>query len=410
MIIHIAGPSGSGKTTLGKRLKEHYKDKVIVKDLDDLLWKEFIPWQEKTDITAADFFANFELNYQEYIDNFIKKNKGKPIIFVGINTFIMNEMQQFKGVDRHFPKAFFDLRADHKYYIDIPVEQVMKQKFYRMMDDFCNSKDIIFSDLLENEKKTRKNIMDDIMRQTHIKEVRIQTEKWNKFYKDKGYEYLSNDEIYKKISSLLDKIVNKNGGKYYNKYMKYKIKYLNIKGGNNNKLFAQHLANFMKENNISNKDYAIIAGYCVAQLTKRSVTDLDVIVSKDAYEKLSEVLLHGSAEITKTNKLFLETPYGEIEFFERENTGFPSKQFSLTNLQKNNMLNYDDFNNPYLNTKATILHYSDVKKINGKLFIGDNHEISQERLRKNISHLTAINNIIKDTELTEKIKYLEELV
>ena len=223
MIIHIAGPSGSGKTTLGKRLKEHYKDKVIIKDLDDLLWKEFIPWQEKTDITATDFFTNFESNYQEYIDTFIKQNKGKTIIFVGINTFIMGEMQQFKGIDKKFPKAFFDLRADHKYYIDIPVEQVMKQKFYRMMDDFCNSKDIIFTDLLENENETRKNITDDIMRQTHMKEVRMQTEKWNKFYRDKGYEYLSNDEIF-------NRIIEQNGGKYYKKYLKYKSKYL--KGGN----------------------------------------------------------------------------------------------------------------------------------------------------------------------------------
>ena len=199
MIIHIGGPSGSGKTTLGNKLKQHYGDKIIVKDLDDLLWKEFIPWQEKTDISATDFFANFEQNYQEYIDNFIKQNKEKTIIFVGINTFIMGEMQQFKNVDQKFPKAFFDLGADYKYYIDIPVEQVMKQKFYRTIDDFCNSKDIIFSDLLENEEKTRKNITDDIMRQTHVKEVREQTEKWNKFYKDKGYEYLTNDEIFNRI-------------------------------------------------------------------------------------------------------------------------------------------------------------------------------------------------------------------
>ena len=36
MIIHISGPSGAGKTTLGKKLKAYYKNKIIVKDLDDL--------------------------------------------------------------------------------------------------------------------------------------------------------------------------------------------------------------------------------------------------------------------------------------------------------------------------------------------------------------------------------------
>ena len=37
MIIHISGAPGSGKTTIGLYLKKHYKTKVIVKDLDDLL-------------------------------------------------------------------------------------------------------------------------------------------------------------------------------------------------------------------------------------------------------------------------------------------------------------------------------------------------------------------------------------
>lgn len=36
LIIHVSGPSGSGKTTLGNKLKEKFKSKIIVKDLDDL--------------------------------------------------------------------------------------------------------------------------------------------------------------------------------------------------------------------------------------------------------------------------------------------------------------------------------------------------------------------------------------
>lgn len=249
MIIHVAGPSGAGKTTLGEKLYKQYGDKIIVKDLDDLLWREFIPMQSKTNITADSFFKNFEVDYQEYINDFIKKNEDKPIIFVGINTFIMNEMQQFKGVDQKFPKAFFDLKADHKYYIDLPVEQVMKQKFNRMMGDFCNSKDVIFSDLLKNEDNTRKNITYDIMRQTSMKEVKIQTEKWNEFYKNKDYEYLQNDEILKRITGLLDKTIGQNGGSYYKKYMKYKSKYL--KGGNKTNiliLFSTYIDEVEDEN------------------------------------------------------------------------------------------------------------------------------------------------------------------
>ena len=41
LIIHISGASGSGKTTLGNKIKEQFKSKIIVKDLD-ILRDEFI--------------------------------------------------------------------------------------------------------------------------------------------------------------------------------------------------------------------------------------------------------------------------------------------------------------------------------------------------------------------------------
>lgn len=36
IIIHISGASGSGKTFLGNKLRQEFKSKVVVKDLDDL--------------------------------------------------------------------------------------------------------------------------------------------------------------------------------------------------------------------------------------------------------------------------------------------------------------------------------------------------------------------------------------
>ena len=41
LIIHISGASGFGKTTLGNKLKENFKSKIVVKDLD-ILRDEFI--------------------------------------------------------------------------------------------------------------------------------------------------------------------------------------------------------------------------------------------------------------------------------------------------------------------------------------------------------------------------------
>ena len=136
---------------------------------------------------------------------------------------------------------------------------------------------------------------------------------------------------------------------FYNKYLKYKQKYLALKttltgGENNNKKLAKYLSDFMKKHKIDNSQYAIIAGYCVAKITDRQVTDLDVISSKKAYLILTDSigqespLSIGSAEISKTPRLFMDSPYGQIEFFEREDKGFPSVEFSLKNLQKNKML------------------------------------------------------------------------
>ena len=39
MIIHICGPIASGKSTLANELKQKYKNKITVMDLDDLLNK-----------------------------------------------------------------------------------------------------------------------------------------------------------------------------------------------------------------------------------------------------------------------------------------------------------------------------------------------------------------------------------
>ena len=36
IIIHISGVSGAGKTTLGNKLTEQFKNKIVVKDIDDL--------------------------------------------------------------------------------------------------------------------------------------------------------------------------------------------------------------------------------------------------------------------------------------------------------------------------------------------------------------------------------------
>lgn len=176
----------------------------------------------------------------------------------------------------------------------------------------------------------------------------------------------------------------------------------------NNELFAEYLSSFMMLHGILQKEYALIAGFCSAQITGLPCTDLDVILSKQAYAILSQSdeTIKSVAEITKTPKLYIITPYGEIEFFEREHTGFPSATFSLTNLQNEHMLEYDIFGNPYLNRNAIVLHYSDVRMENTKLIIGEGHEITRDRLLKNIRRLERINAIEHDDFTKENIEKL----
>jgi len=50
LIIHISSASGSGKKTLGNKLKEHFKSKNVMKDLDILRFKRFKKYRKLVEI------------------------------------------------------------------------------------------------------------------------------------------------------------------------------------------------------------------------------------------------------------------------------------------------------------------------------------------------------------------------
>lgn len=233
---------------------------------------------------------------------------------------------------------------------------------------------------------------------------------------------------------------------YYNKYLKYKSKYLllknNMVGGarmaeltiddintkivelqkekhTKTQIMAYILSLIMKTLKIPNSEYMVIAGYCLNQM--REVGDLDVIVSISAYKKLKEsnIVEVSVSKISKDERLFIKFPTideeAEIEFFgKKKSEGFPSNKFSLKKLQKENKLDYDNYGNPYYNLETCIELYSDVKKQDGKFIISGKFEISIERVMKNISHLEKIRDFTNDMRLKElcvnNIKYLQELL
>ena len=58
LIIHISGASGSGKTTLGNKIKEQFKSKIVVKDLDDLR-AEFIESHYEKSLIGKNLIQNY---------------------------------------------------------------------------------------------------------------------------------------------------------------------------------------------------------------------------------------------------------------------------------------------------------------------------------------------------------------
>ena len=116
LIIHISGVSGSGKTTLGHKIKEHFKSKIIVKDLDEL-FTEFVFIHYGTKIISKSILKNIDTSlYQSFLDDYILFQK-KPLILVGLNrrgSFATNE--------------YYNLHAQYNFYIDIDNMLVVKQK------------------------------------------------------------------------------------------------------------------------------------------------------------------------------------------------------------------------------------------------------------------------------------------
>jgi len=214
MIIHIAGPSGAGKTTLGNKLKKKYGKKITVKDLDDIR-DDFKAYHIKKGTSFELFRKNFKKNYQLFLDNYINEHNKKILIITGINTYINDERFAYKGHDAFKIKYKLNTRADHKFCIDLPADEILKQRWYREYDmfvkytcvDLKESKDRLYEMSVKNEGKpfSENRIIPDFEwlfdRILHKRQI----ENWNVFYKKEGYAFLDRESIYKKVVRIIDK-------------------------------------------------------------------------------------------------------------------------------------------------------------------------------------------------------------
>lgn len=235
---------------------------------------------------------------------------------------------------------------------------------------------------------------------------------------------------------------------YKDKYIRDKIKYLDIKyiqlnnqfgsgffdinyinnmiedmknkSHNKNIIIACVLKKIMDEFKITNKQYMVIAGYCLHKY--KNVGDLDVVVEKGIpYDKLrnSGLFAIDSAKISGDERLVLKLPNiddeAEIEFFPKmRNVGFPSNYYSLENLQSKKLLTRDNYGNPYFNEITCAKQYSDIKIGSDSKYYMCKFEIPKKRVEKNISHLKFILNNTLDRKTKKyckkKIILLENLI
>ncbi len=186
LIIHICGASGSGKTTLGNKLEKYFKNKIVVKDLDSLRDEHI---KESYDTSKG--WSVDEIKYQKFIDNFIKKQK-KPIVFVGLND---NRL----GIK----KIYYNVHAEHKFYIDIDAKTVLTQKCLRMLTEEIRNDKMAMKDLVDNNDRFIKGMKFAIDNACNLKVITKDNDKLKKDYKKQNYKFMSREKIYDFIIKIL---------------------------------------------------------------------------------------------------------------------------------------------------------------------------------------------------------------
>lgn len=179
MIIHISGPQGSGKTTLGQKLKKRYKNKIYVKELDEL-FSEFMN-QHKIN------------NYQKYIYHYIEKHNNRPLLFTGLNA------DRCLGPIKE-RKKLYNLRVTHKFFIDLPDNKVLEQRFMRQVQKLNDRKELFFELFLKNPKE----IGDKINRYVNIYLWKNEMKICRNIYKKRKYKFGTPQKIVQHIAKLLN--------------------------------------------------------------------------------------------------------------------------------------------------------------------------------------------------------------
>ena len=192
MIIHVSGAPGSGKTTLGYKIKHNNKN-ILVKDLDQV----FLKFSKGKRIQKYD-----KTKYQNYLDKILKKyisNNNKIIVLVGLNK------------DMGHSDTFYNVYADYKYYIKIPLNKHVKQLFLRDFDGWVSwmknrDYNILFNQLKKNEKSVIEDLVAILSKNLSLSDMKKDIKLIDKIYKSKKYKFMTFEKIYKEIINHTKKL------------------------------------------------------------------------------------------------------------------------------------------------------------------------------------------------------------
>ena len=193
-IIHISGAPGSGKTFMGRKLKTLLPaaSKVVIRDLDDM-FRDFCSSPAGTPFSPK--------TYQTYINQFIANHTNHPIIFVGLNK-------------EHMTDTMCNVQATHKFYIDIPVDIILKQHFRREIATWSKwiygrDKHVLFEQLIADERQVSKELMAGFKRVLGLSKQRRFIKSFAPLYRKHQYEFLPYADIIKAVKAIIAKTTGK---------------------------------------------------------------------------------------------------------------------------------------------------------------------------------------------------------
>jgi uridine kinase len=190
MIIHISGAPGSGKTTIGNWVRKNFKN-VLVYDIDNL-YHDYLHLKEKNNSPVITLKQDISTEMQKYIDMIIDKHKTKKIVFVGLNY--PDPRIQYKNKEVFLEPFSLNMHAGHEFYLDIPSNQIIKQRLIRTLKESIENVDNILGELAKAKKEKF---------QIDIGRWMSDNKEWKKTFKKRGYTMIQTDKLKETLKKLL---------------------------------------------------------------------------------------------------------------------------------------------------------------------------------------------------------------